>query len=289
MAGVVVETRGGRIALRARVYVDATGDAVLSRLAGAKTRIEERLQYPSMMFAMQHVDVGKAVAALAELPRILAAHFEPDGLPRKSGNLIPTGRPGEVLVALSRVEYEGRPVNAALEEELSYAEMEGRAQAVRLSEFVKRQVPGFEQAFLADTAPRLGVRETRKIVGEHCLSEDDVLGARDFEDGIGRCAWPIERHVEGGLTDWTFLGPGASYAIPYRCLVPRGFRNLLVAGRWLSAESGAFGSVRVIGPCMLAGQATAVAARQICEHDLAATAVDVEQLRHTLSGMGVPL
>lgn len=287
--GVVVDTRGGRIGLRARVYVDASGDAVLARLAGAETLPTETLQYPSMMFTMQNVDVGKAVAALAELPQILESHFETERLPRRSGNLIPTGRPGEVVVALSRVEFAGRPVDAAVEAELSFAELEGRAQAVRLAEFVKRRVPGFADAFLADTASRLGVRETRKIVGEYVLREDDVLGARDFEDGIGRCAWPVERHIEGGLTSWTHLEAGASYAIPFRCLLPRGFGNLMVAGRCLSADSAAFGSVRVIGPCMLEGQAVAAAARQICDDDVPAAGVDVERLRSVLTGWQVPL
>ncbi len=91
--GVVVQTRAGRTALRARVYVDASGDAELSRLAGAETRLGDELQYPSMMFTMQNVDVQTAFAHLAELPRILEAHFESDDLPRKSGNLIPTDDP----------------------------------------------------------------------------------------------------------------------------------------------------------------------------------------------------
>ncbi|MCL4684807.1 FAD-dependent oxidoreductase [Myxococcota bacterium] len=287
--GVAVDTRGERIGLRARVYVDASGDAVLSRLAGVETLREGTLQYPSMMFTMQNVDVARAIGAIRSLPGLLESHFVSDQLPRRSGNLIPTGRPGEVLVALSRVEFEGRPVDAAVEQELSFAELEGRAQAVRLAEFVRREIPGFADAFLSHTASRLGVRETRKIAGEYVLREDDVLGARDFADGIGRCAWPIERHVAGGHTSWSFLEPGASYAIPFRCLVPRGVDNLLVAGRCLSADSAAFASARVIGPCMLAGQAVAVAAQQICTDDVATSRVDVERLRATLSGWGVPL
>ncbi len=287
--GVVVDTRAERIALCAAVYIDATGDAVLSRLAGAETLANQTLQYPSTMFTMQNVDVAAAVGGLAKLPEILEAHFASDGLPRKSGNLIPTGRPGEVVVALSRIEFDGRPVDAAVEEELSYAELEGRAQAHRLAEFAKRELPGFTDAFLADTAARLGVRETRKIVGEYVLQEDDVLAARDFDDGIGRCAWPIERHVEGGLTEWQFLEPSASYSIPYRCLVPRGLDNLLVAGRCISADSGAFGSVRVMGPCMLEGQAVALAAAQICKRPVPAAKIDIGQLRSALATIGVPL
>jgi choline dehydrogenase-like flavoprotein len=287
--GVAVQTRGGRTALRARVYVDASGDAELSRLAGAETRQGDEIQYPSMMFTMQNVDVGTAIANLGELPRILEAHFESEGLPRKSGNLIPTGRPGELLVALSRLELAGRPVNATDADELTWAEMEGRSQAARLSEFLRREVAGFAEAFLADSAARLGVRETRRIVGEYVLTEDDVLGAREFEDGIGRSAWPIERHVRGGETRWRFLERGSFYTIPYRSLVPRGVGNLLVAGRCLSADAGAFGSVRVIGPCMLEGQAVAVAARLIRDADSGPGAVDVDRLRAELAALGVPL
>jgi glycine/D-amino acid oxidase-like deaminating enzyme len=287
--GVVIQTRSGRIGLRARVYVDATGDAELARLAGAETVKGEDVQYPSMMFTMQNADVGEAIANLAALPDTLEAHFESDGLPRKSGNLIPTGRPGELIVALSRVAFQGRPVDASEEEELTWAELEGRAQAEHLAEFLRRKVPGFSDAFLADSAARLGIRETRKIAGECVLREDDVLELRKFEDGIGRSAWPIERHVRGGETLWRFLEPGTWYTIPYRCLVPRDLSNLLAAGRCLSAESGAFASARVIGPCMLEGQAVAAAARRMRDDDVRASDVDVERLRADLAGLGVPL
>ena len=287
--GVVVQTRAGRTALRARVYVDASGDAELSRLAGAEVRLGDEIQYPSMMFTMQNVDVGTAFAQLAELPKILAKHFESEGLPRKTGNLIPTGRPGEILVALSRLDVAGRPVNATDAEELTWAEMEGRSQAARLAEFLRREVAGFSEAFLADSAARLGIRETRRIVGEYALTEEDVLGGRKFEDGIGRSAWPIERHVRGGETHWRFLPRGTWYTIPYHALVPRGVGNLLAAGRCLSADAGAFGSARVIGPCMLEGQAVAVAARLIRDADTRAGAVDVERLRAELGKLGVPL
>jgi glycine/D-amino acid oxidase-like deaminating enzyme len=287
--GVVVQTGAERIALRARVYVDASGDAELARLAGAETLTGELPQYPSMMFTMQNVDVGQAVASLPGLPELLRQRFEVDGLPRKSGNLIPTGRPREMIVALSRLEFDGRPVDAASEEELTWAELEGRAQAARLAEFLRKHVPGFSEAFLADSAPRLGIRETRKIAGAYVLREDDVLAGRKFEDGIGRCAWPIERHVSGGETSWQFLEAGTWYTLPYRCLLPKHPTNLLVAGRCLSADSAAFASARVIGPCMLAGQAVAAAAALMGERDTSAADVDVDALRAQLSALDVPL
>jgi hypothetical protein len=287
--GVVVQTRAGRIALRARVYLDATGDAELARAAGVATHRGDEIQYPSMMFTMQNVDEAEALAHLRELPELIEKHFASERLPRRGGNLIPTGRPREFLVAMSRLDLEGRPVDGADDAELTYGELEGRAQAVRLAEFLRAHVPGFAQAFLADSAPRLGVRETHKIRGEYALTADDVLGARKFADGIGRSAWPIERHVKGGETVWRFLDPGTWYTIPYRCLVPRGVSNLLVAGRCLSAEPEAFASVRVIGPCMLEGQAAAVAAREAARADVALRDVDVDKVRADLAALGVPL
>src|SRR5262249_49549412 len=286
LRGVAVHTRGGRVALRARVWIDASGDAELARQAGLATQRADEVQYPSTMFTMQAVDLGAALGALRDLPRLLDAHFASEGLPRKGGNLIPTGRPGEVVVALSRVAYRDRALDAGDAAELSWGELEGRRQVARLADFLRRVVPGFANAFVADSAFRLGVRETRKIEGEYRLAEDDVLSLRRFEDGIGRAAWPIERHGAGGETPWRFLEPGTADTVPYRCLVPRGVDNLLVAGRCLSADPGAFASVRVIGPCMLEGQAVAVAAREIRDRDVAARAVDVDRIRHDLGKLG---
>jgi hypothetical protein len=294
---VAVSVRGGRMALAARVFVDATGDAELARLAGAPVERGDEIQYPSTMFTMQHVDMGQALAALRGLPALLAEHFECEGLPRKSGNLIPSGRPGEVLVALSRISFADRPedpegsraLDAGDPEELTWGELEGRRQVARLADFLRRRVPGFADAFVADSAFRLGVRETRRIAGEYALRADDVLGGRRFPDGIGRAAWPVERHVAGGETLWRFLEPGAWYDIPYRSLLPRGVANLLCVGRCIAADADAFASVRVIGPCMLEGQAAAVAARQIVQRGVAARDVDPGALRRELSALGVPL
>ena len=118
---IVVATRDGSVAMRAPYLVDASGDAMLGRAAGAPASRGERLQYPSMMFYMQHVDLGLALPALFDLNDLLEKHFTSDGLPRRSGNVIPTGRPGEVLVAMSRVAVEGRPVDGASARELTLA------------------------------------------------------------------------------------------------------------------------------------------------------------------------
>jgi hypothetical protein len=97
--------------MRAPYFVDASGDAWLARAAGAPAERGDQLQYPSMMFYMQHVDLERALPALFDLPDLLERHYASDGLPRRSGNVIPTGRPGEVLVAMSRVAIDGRAID----------------------------------------------------------------------------------------------------------------------------------------------------------------------------------
>src|SRR5262249_16293417 len=100
---ITVATRGGEVAMRAPYFIDTSGDAALALGAGVPTEKGRALQYPSMMFYMQHVDLETALPHLFGLNDLLEQHFESAGLPRRTGNLVPTGRPGEVLVALSRV------------------------------------------------------------------------------------------------------------------------------------------------------------------------------------------
>lgn len=287
--GVEVATRSGRVVLEAPYFVDATGDANLALEAGAPTAKGDVLQYPSMMFYMQHVDLERALPHVFELSDLLDRHFARDGLPRRSGNLIPTGRPGEVLVAMSRVAIEGRPVDGGDAAELTLGEMLGRAQAERCAAFLVAHMPGFEQAFVSDTAPRLGIRETRRLRGRYALTGDDVLSGRKFEDGVCRAAWPIELHVADGRTEWSFLDDGLWYTVPYRCLVPDGVANLLAVGRAVSATREGFASVRVLGPCMSAGQAAATAVAVAAPRGGALPDVDVDAVRARLARLGVPL
>jgi hypothetical protein len=286
---IALSTRAGRVACEAGVFVDASGDADLVRACGLPLDRFGEIQYPSMMFTMQHVDTQKALAELARFRDLVEESFESESLPRRGGNLIPTLRPGEIQVALSRVSIDGRPLDGRDPFELSRGEVEGRAQAERLADFLRRRMPGFEQAFLSDSAARLGIRETVHVRGRARLTEDDVLGLRKFPDGIGRAAWPVELHVPGGETIWKFLPKGEHYTIPFACLVPEGADNLLAVGRCFSATREAFASVRVIGPCMLEGQAAGVAARHALAAGAPMAALDVEAIRADLAKLGVPL
>ena len=289
VSDAVVHTRDGRVVLRAPYFIDASGDAALARAAGVATEKGDILQYPSMMFYLQQVDLETALAHLAELNELLAQHFTSAALPRRSGNIIPTGRPHEVLVALSRVSIDGRPVDGSDARELTLGEMLGREQAERCAAFLRTHMPGFREAFVSDTAPRLGIRETYRLRGRYTLTEDDVLGGRKFDDSVCRAAWPIEMHVPDGHTEWRFLDEGLWYTIPYRALLPVEMRNLIVAGRCLSASRTAFASARVIGTCMGEGQAAALAVAVALSARSALDAIDVGALRARLTALGAPL
>ncbi len=286
---IVVSTRGGQLAVTGRTFIDATGDAILTQACGLPVVRHADLQYPSMMFIMQGVDTQRALSSLDQLQRAIDESFETEGLPRRSGHLIPTLRPGEVQVALSRVSIKGRPIDASDPTALTTGEIEGRAQADRLADFLKRRMPGFEQAFLSDSAARLGIRETVHVRGRYTLTGEDVLGLRKGPEGIGRSGWPIELHIPGGETDWQFLPRGEYYTIPFSCLVPEGVDNLLAVGRCVSATREGFASVRVIGPCMLEGQAAGVAAAQAVHAGAPFPKLDIDALRSRLSDLGVPL
>jgi hypothetical protein len=287
--GVVVETRQGRFAITAGAFVDATGDAALTRACGLSVVRHADLQFPSMMFTMQNVETQQALQNFGQLQIAIEESFEREKLPRRGGHIIPTGRPGEMQVALSRVSIDGRPLDANVAEELTRGEMEGRAQAERLADFLRRKMPGFEEAFIGDTATRLGIRETVHIEGLYSLTEEDVLGLNKPADGIGRCAWPMELHVPGGETVWKVLPRGEYYTVPFRCLVPRGAENLLAVGRCLSATREGFASARVIGPCMLEGQAAGIAAVQAVRKGTAFPKLDVGVVRSRLAELAVPL
>jgi hypothetical protein len=151
-------------------------------------------------------------------------------------------------------------VNATDPELLSEAEIEGRRQALEYVRFLKDKVPGYEKASLAAFGTQIGIRETRRVLGEYRLTREDVLGARDFEDAIGLCGAPIEDHHEGKDTRWAYLPDGRCVGIPWRTLVPLKIENLLVAGRCFSATHDAHASVRSMGQCMAMGQAAGAAA-----------------------------
>jgi FAD-dependent oxidoreductase family protein len=246
------------VELRVAAVVDASGDAVVAHAAGAATAAApaSHRQLPSLVFVLQHVEREAVTpgARVALLRTLVGA--ERDGLlPKGASNLAfgPSPQPGEVVckLALDGVADGVTPGR----DFLTAAEQEGRRRALALTEFLKR-MPGFARAFVSHTAAQVGVRESRRLVGRHELTRDDVLSGRRFPDAVARACWPIELWEPGRLgPTYEYLEDGQSYDIPLGSLQARDVSNLLAAGRCVSATHEALGSARVIGTCLATGEA----------------------------------
>lgn len=287
---LILATKRGPKAIKGRVFVDATGDADVATFAGVRTETGGAggRQMASMQFLLQRVDDAAVITANAALSEIIAEHGA--HLSRDGGAVLPTFRPGEFWGAMTRVRNaDGSPVDTTDVRQATWGEMEGRRLAEEAADFLRAHVPGFEDSFLCDTAVHLGVRETRHIAGEYTLTGDDVTGGARFDDAIAACAWPQEYHVSGRSTEYRFLPPGVTYQVPYRSLLPLGTRNLLVAGRCISADHDALASVRVMAPSLAMGQAAGAASVLALRDEGRTGPVDVEELQHSLRGAGALL
>ena len=171
--------------------------------------------------------------------------------------------------------------------DLTKAEFETRRQVRILYKFFKKYVPGFENCYITTTAPEVGIRETRRIVGEYRLTKEDLLETRQFKDNIAQCSYMIDIHDRKQTQlFYTAIPEGRSYGIPYRCLVPAKVENLLVAGRSISCNQAAQGSLRVMPPSFSLGQAAGTAAAISVKSNCPPREVDTGLLRSTLASQG---
>ena len=262
IAALLVETKSGRFAVPARVFIDCSGDGDLASWAGATTEKgdeEGNLLYPTSMFRVGGVDHVRASEASRVLPQLME-QAERDGefeFPRKFAIVRPQKNPFEWRVNATQIrDANGRAIDGTDADALSFGEIEGRRQIRDFFAFLKKRVPGFEDAYLLDLPPQIGIRETRRVMGDYCLTEHDVLGCVDFDDSIGVNAWPLEIHVAGDI-EVRFPPPDSRgfNHLPLRMLCSRGVENLLAAGRCGSMTHLAQAAARVSGGCFVMGEA----------------------------------
>jgi hypothetical protein len=288
---VILSTKKGPLAVRAQVFVDATGDADIVFHAGCPWEMGEagRLQYPSMQFYLQGADMGALAPELGRLGERMQAAMAAGTyrLTRSAGALIPTTRPGEIVGAMTRVSRpDGSPPDGTDVFDLTAMEMTGRDIVDEAARFLKAEMPGLDDAFLEDTAFSVGIRETRHAIGDHVISFDEAASCAKHADGVAASAWPFEFHTQGAETHWQDLPPGDWFEIPLRSLVAKGATNLLVAGRCISAEHEALASSRVTGVCMAIGEAAGVAAAWAASSGDPPRDLDAQKLRAELIGRG---
>ena len=315
VVGARFATVGGVREVRARRTIDATADAYVAASAGVPTQqgdVRGRVQPASLMFRLSHVDLSVLSQYVRQRPEQMRSSLKthertPEALtavaglyelwdaarargavavPRELVSFFATPYADEVTVNMTRV-VDVDPLDP---DDLTRAEVEARAQVMQLLDFFRADVPGFANARIAATATQIGVRESRRIEGEYTLTADDVLHARGFEDAIARSAYPIDIHNPAGSGTTTHrLAPGTSYEIPYRCLVPKGIEDLLVAGRCISTTHEALASTRLTPTVMTLGQAAGTAAALSLQRGVTPRALDPATLRERLIRDGVDL
>ncbi len=299
VAGVVAYTKQGKLAVRAKITIDASGDADLVAMAGFATRIglEGRVQNPTMIFRLSGVDVTRFLSEygddsiMADRVTKLVKSVNAAGeyaLPRAKVFLFPTPRPNELICNCTRiVGGDGRELNPMIARDFTEAEYEGRRQVREYERFFRDHLVGCEHAYLNDTGVQVGIRETRQIVGTQTLSNNDVLSAKKFKDGIARSPWPIELHSgEKPRLEWIFED---YYEISLGCLIPEAGESLLVAGRCLSAEHEAMASARVTAQCFSYGHAMGHAAALAIHENMAVRELKGEDVRLLLNRDGAQL
>jgi len=294
---VFVESKSGRHAIRGQVFIDCSGDADIAAWSGApfeKGSTAEDMLFPSLMFRINGVDVERAGRAWDVLARQMdeAEAAGTHKFPRKRPIVRPQRHPIEWRANMSQLANpDGTPVDGTDVWQLSYGEVTGRKQVRDAFEFIRDVTPGFERSYIVDIAPQVGIRETRRIVGEYQLSQDDILDCADFTDSIGVNGWPVEAHVTGDVNIVFPRGdnPRGFNQLPFRMIMPRVVDNLYVAGRCASMTHGGQSAARVSGPCFAMGQAAGTAADLALKGGIPCRDVDYGQLRERLIGDGAYL
>ena len=296
--GVIVLNKNARTLVRAKVVIDCSGDGDIAAAAGAPFEVGNAetgdLQPVTMVFRMVGVDTERLLTFVRDHPEHFglaeyldigmskqeaANRLHAQGLPKvflvADGPLMKQAiAAGDIykssMIAVTPVSLQRREVSlnttrignldATRTDKLSAALPDLLDQVWQCVRFMQKYVPGFEKAQFSGLAPRIGIRETRRITGEYVLTGDDIMQARKFPDGIGKGCHELDVHGSDTKHLRRTIKDGGSYDIPFGCLVPKGLKNVMVAGRCLSATREAHSSARVMGTCMAMGQATGTAA-----------------------------
>jgi FAD dependent oxidoreductase len=294
---VLIETKSGRRAVIGRIYIDSSGDGDLAAWAGApfeKGDSNGALLYPSTMFRLNGVDPRRAEEVMLSIPDLMEDEEAQQAFnfTRKGAIVRPQKHPEEWRANVTQLQNpDGTAVDGTDVRQMTYGEIQGRRQVADYFRFLQTRVPGFEKSYIVDTAPQLGIRETRRFMGGHVLSGDDVINCVDFEDTIGVNGWPLEMHVAGDVRwIWPDIPTARGFNhLPYRMIVPQRVDNLFVAGRCASMSHEGHSAARVTGACFVMGQAAGTAAHQAIQAGVRPRDIDVADLQRRLGKDGAYL
>ena len=309
---VRVWNKSGASDFAANVFIDATGDADIARMAGAETQessnngvlstqpmtMNFRLSgvnwNPIRRFVLENPDEFHDETLFDDLRRgepltAVSGYFsqwreinETLGVPRDRVLFFSGVRGDECYVNTSRVTQ----LDGADGFDLSVAEIEGRRQVGAIFGWMKNTLDGFQESFISAIPAQIGVRETRRIVGDYVVNQDDVIRGAKFDDAIARSAYPIDIHSPSGAGLVTSEAPDDFYEIPFRALLPLGISNLIVAGRCISATHEGHASTRLTPTCFAMGQAAGLAAARCSQNNQRPRELDFGELRKSLREQG---
>jgi ribulose 1,5-bisphosphate synthetase/thiazole synthase len=308
--GISCTNKSGTKTYQAKFFIDATGDGDLASICKAEYeegRVDDGFAQPmTLMFKMGGVDLEKIKEYIKEKPEqfVLDDGVDIDKYLAVSGffNLVDDARKngefniqrdrvllfeginrGEVFVNMSRItKLKGTDAG-----DLTRAEMVGHAQIDEIISFLRKYIPGFSCSYLIATGSYVGVRETRRIKGRYSLSAEDVTEGRSFDDSIATCSFPIDIHDPlGDNLKWIKKNKNTFYDIPFRVMLPRKLKNLIVTGRCISASHEALASARISATAMALGQAAGTAAAVACRHNILFPDIDVSEIQKSLQEQG---
>lgn len=305
--GVLIENIDGRKAIMAKVVVDSTGNGDVFAHAGASFFISSELQPMTLPFYLAEVETSGKIPFEEELvvpfgpePGFLGEQILSEYTSRRrdvdidrkklkdasnKGILPFFGGPWfgglrERYPWVNTTRVYGSAVNAA---ELTAAEMEGRKNAHEIASYYQKECEGFQNSWIMKTASTIGIRETRILDGLYTLTKNDIVQNQKFPDSIALGTWPIDVHPPKGQTGMHDMYVPLPYQIPFRSLLPQNLNNLIVAGRCISTEREAMGSVRVGATCGAVGHAAGVAAALSSVSGVSLQSLDYNEIKTELN------
>ncbi|MFS0726922.1 FAD-dependent oxidoreductase [Paenibacillus sp. 1P07SE] len=293
--GVYIVNKTGISFIRCDYVIDATGDADIAARAGARYQQggeRGELQPGTMCYLLTNVDRGRFKAYLeasgdkSQIPQAVQKAQQAGDLPEGRKEVSGFAWVSDYLVGVNFGHVFG--IDGTKAEDLTRGAIEGRRGVQVQVAFLRKYVPGFEQAHVVSTGEQIGIRETRRIVGDYTLVQEDFLEMRGFEDDIARNSYFIDIHMATSKDQMAIrhLPSGKSHGVPYRCLLPVGLDNVWVAGRAASSDRVVQGSLRVMPNCFAMGEAAGTAAYLASRQGLGTREVPILELQTLLIKQG---
>jgi hypothetical protein len=301
---VVLYNRSGLFAVPVKTVIDATGNAEVAFRSGCETikgRKEDGLMAPtSLIFHAYNVDTEELMAAIEKNRdpkfRDLIGRLREEGIwPYPYDIFICTQLPEKNEFYINTCRLVG--VDGTDGESLSKGMRQGRKETHELMNIFRKYFPGFKEAKIKSIASQLGIRETRKIVGDYVLTVDDLRKDKAFDDCIGfsMYGWDlpdpnkpsIQPYADDQKTGFKAkVEKGLTTPLPYRIMIPKSIDNLICPGRAVSVEGQVLGPVRVMAPCMAMGEAAGMACGQVIENKIAFSEINIKKLKDKLINVG---